>query len=350
MCICQCLCLCLCLFINLSVYGQCYLDCIQGSSDVLVTRRPSFSDERKTQHFPLSAAVSLPPSMTSSTPTRHQWRRSSVDPAATTPPPPSRGRRQEDDRGGATTTSPRYKTELCRTYAEHGACRYGDRCQFAHGRDDLRAVARHPKYKTDLCRTYHTTGLCPYGPRCHFIHNDDEARRQPTAPLPRTAEQRDVDLAARELELRLALLSLYQRRKLDSYSPSLAATSSCFHLDPNSYQSAAATVAPPAVPQRHVRLDRRQSVPSTAVQSSARPSALIGALSPPIAGAVDSVGNSASSSAADDDSPPPLSPTFGVADDACRQLMDITTSNDRLTALLILAARLRLLQGTTHTH
>jgi len=68
----------------------------------------------------------------------------------------------------------RYKTELCRPYQENGTCKYGDKCQFAHGRAELRPVARHPKYKTDLCKTYHTTGLCPYGPRCHFIHNDDE--------------------------------------------------------------------------------------------------------------------------------------------------------------------------------
>lgn len=70
--------------------------------------------------------------------------------------------------------SSRYKTELCRPYEENGSCKYGEKCQFAHGRQELRTVARHPKYKTDLCKTYHTTGLCPYGPRCHFIHNDEE--------------------------------------------------------------------------------------------------------------------------------------------------------------------------------
>jgi len=70
----------------------------------------------------------------------------------------------------------RYKTELCRPFDENGACRYGSKCQFAHGKAELRSVKRHPKYKTDLCRTFHTTGLCPYGPRCHFIHNDDERR------------------------------------------------------------------------------------------------------------------------------------------------------------------------------
>lgn len=69
----------------------------------------------------------------------------------------------------------RYKTELCRPYEEFGVCKYGDKCQFAHGIGELRSLARHPKYKTELCRTYHTTGICPYGPRCHFVHNQEEA-------------------------------------------------------------------------------------------------------------------------------------------------------------------------------
>ncbi|XP_076314199.1 mRNA decay activator protein ZFP36L1-like [Tachypleus tridentatus] len=73
--------------------------------------------------------------------------------------------------------SSRYKTELCRPFEENGTCKYGDKCQFAHGLQELRTLARHPKYKTELCRTFHTTGLCPYGPRCHFIHNNDESRR-----------------------------------------------------------------------------------------------------------------------------------------------------------------------------
>ena len=68
----------------------------------------------------------------------------------------------------------RYKTELCRPFSEHGTCKYGEKCQFAHGQAELRSVSRHPKYKTDLCRTYHSVGFCPYGPRCHFVHNLDE--------------------------------------------------------------------------------------------------------------------------------------------------------------------------------
>ena len=72
--------------------------------------------------------------------------------------------------------SSRYKTELCRPFEENGYCKYGDKCQFAHGSQELRSLNRHPKYKTELCRTYHTIGFCPYGPRCHFIHNDEERR------------------------------------------------------------------------------------------------------------------------------------------------------------------------------
>lgn len=55
-----------------------------------------------------------------------------------------------------TVNTSRYKTELCRPFEEFGVCKYGDKCQFAHGINELRSLARHPKYKTELCRTYHT--------------------------------------------------------------------------------------------------------------------------------------------------------------------------------------------------
>jgi hypothetical protein len=38
-----------------------------------------------------------------------------------------------------------YKTELCRSWEEKGTCRYGTKCQFAHGEEELRRVSRHPK-------------------------------------------------------------------------------------------------------------------------------------------------------------------------------------------------------------
>ncbi|KAH8341683.1 hypothetical protein KR074_005463 [Drosophila pseudoananassae] len=75
----------------------------------------------------------------------------------------------------------RYKTELCRPFEEAGECKYGEKCQFAHGFHELRNLQRHPKYKTEYCRTFHSVGFCPYGPRCHFVHNADEARAQQQA-------------------------------------------------------------------------------------------------------------------------------------------------------------------------
>jgi len=86
----------------------------------------------------------------------------------------------------------RYKTELCRQFEEHGTCRYGDKCQFAHGAAELRTLVRHPKYKTEMCRTFHTTGFCPYGLRCHFIHNEDERRVTAAAVLDSTGRLRDA--------------------------------------------------------------------------------------------------------------------------------------------------------------
>ena len=81
----------------------------------------------------------------------------------------------DEGKGGGLS---RYKTELCRPFQDYGYCKYGDKCQFAHGEQELRVVPRHPKYKTELCRTYHTRGFCPYGSRCHFIHSLEETRKQ----------------------------------------------------------------------------------------------------------------------------------------------------------------------------
>ncbi|KAI0067753.1 hypothetical protein BV25DRAFT_1867550 [Artomyces pyxidatus] len=87
-----------------------------------------------------------------------------------------------------------YKTELCRSWEEKGACRYGPKCQFAHGEDEIRKVSRHPKYKTEICRTFWVSGSCPYGKRCCFIHTELPASGAPPgadgAPPPKVTETR----------------------------------------------------------------------------------------------------------------------------------------------------------------
>ncbi|CAI5722653.1 unnamed protein product [Hyaloperonospora brassicae] len=82
------------------------------------------------------------------------------------------------------TKSSLYKTELCKRFSEFGNCRYGAKCQFAHGIAELRHVVRHPKYKTTKCKSYWGSGHCPYGSRCRFIHEETEGYAQsPYSPL-----------------------------------------------------------------------------------------------------------------------------------------------------------------------
>ena len=102
--------------------------------------------------------------------------------------------------------NPLYKTEMCKKWLQFGYCRYGDRCQFAHGLAELRPKKVHPKYKTERCRTFWThgewkpalylfhihlafltvlvlnLGWCPYGERCRFLH--DESNPPPRMLLP----------------------------------------------------------------------------------------------------------------------------------------------------------------------
>jgi len=114
-----------------------------------------------------------------------------------------------------------YKTEMCRSWTSTGSCRYRDKCQFAHGIEELRvapstrvsveeitvesvsevvsparfrfssgcmptssksvsslrSVIKDPKvYKTELCKKFEENGSCPYGPSCQFAHGAGELR------------------------------------------------------------------------------------------------------------------------------------------------------------------------------
>jgi len=65
----------------------------------------------------------------------------------------------------------KYKTEVCRYWAENGYCEFGDSCAFAHGGSEIRQksfVANN--FKTKRCVAYHETGYCVYGVRCQFLH------------------------------------------------------------------------------------------------------------------------------------------------------------------------------------
>lgn len=116
-----------------------------------------------------------------------------AQPTKTTPPTtpkqvkaaPKEEKPIEDELSGQN----RYKTELCKSFGDTGACRYGVKCQFAHGKEEIRGVLRHPKYKTEICKTFHTTGTCPYGIRCRFIHT----RSKEAVVVVVKQEEEDVD-------------------------------------------------------------------------------------------------------------------------------------------------------------
>ena len=65
----------------------------------------------------------------------------------------------------------KYKTELCKYYEINGYCKYGDRCAYAHGKENLRSkVTNSTSYRTRKCSQFFENGYCPYGNRCQFAH------------------------------------------------------------------------------------------------------------------------------------------------------------------------------------
>ncbi len=62
---------------------------------------------------------------------------------------------------------------MCKNWIELGQCRYGSKCQFAHGNVEL--ISKEPtnnKYKSKMCKQFHERFFCPYGKRCLFKHED----------------------------------------------------------------------------------------------------------------------------------------------------------------------------------
>ncbi|QLG74493.1 hypothetical protein HG535_0G03760 [Zygotorulaspora mrakii] len=67
-----------------------------------------------------------------------------------------------------------YKTELCESFTTKGSCRYGNKCQFAHGLHELKFKPKSNNYRTKPCVNWTKNGYCPYGKRCCFKHGNDE--------------------------------------------------------------------------------------------------------------------------------------------------------------------------------
>jgi hypothetical protein len=67
----------------------------------------------------------------------------------------------------------KYKTELCKSFTENGFCAYGNKCRFAHGRNELFVKpATSKKYKLKECLSFFKQSYCCYGSRCNFKHEE----------------------------------------------------------------------------------------------------------------------------------------------------------------------------------
>lgn len=188
--------------------------------------------------------------------------------ATTKPNHGSPTKRQRANKPGSVTASNAssglFKTELCRSYMETRQCRYGPRCQYAHGTAELRKVQRHPKYKSELCRSFHSTGTCPYGVRCRFIHNplvdNAKALLADECTTPRTAavesavlETLDAPVTADELNGSLDIIAATAVRlplsQVEALTPSrlprLAVFEKLTEMAPPTPPCRSATLAPP---------------------------------------------------------------------------------------------------------
>ena len=68
--------------------------------------------------------------------------------------------------------SEKYKTELCKKFQSTGFCPYGNKCRFAHGKEELITKIQNANYKKEKCKSFYEKGYCPYGIRCNFQHDE----------------------------------------------------------------------------------------------------------------------------------------------------------------------------------
>jgi len=74
------------------------------------------------------------------------------------------------------------KTELCLYFSKGEDCPFGDRCNYAHGYEELRfkklidmeragLIEDVDTYRTHPCLAWVSTGACPFGQRCSSVHD-----------------------------------------------------------------------------------------------------------------------------------------------------------------------------------
>ena len=83
----------------------------------------------------------------------------------------------------------KYKTTLCKHFDTPQGCSYGQKCQFAHGPNELRIqddqlapIIKNQNnilnYKIVKCKNWERNGTCKYGSLCTFAHGNSELRNR----------------------------------------------------------------------------------------------------------------------------------------------------------------------------
>lgn len=83
----------------------------------------------------------------------------------------------------------KYKTTLCKHFDTRQGCSYGQKCQFAHGLNELRIkdaqfapIIKNQNnilnYKIVKCKNWERDGTCKYGALCTFAHGKNELRNR----------------------------------------------------------------------------------------------------------------------------------------------------------------------------
>ena len=114
------------------------------------------------------------------------------------------------------------KTELCKNWEAYYYCKFGDRCSFAHGIEELRIrTDMLPTYKLRQCKQFIEMGLCSYGTRCQFIHNNLTLEKQREASYSKMLNENCKFIKVRInclTENRDVYVSSYERRRLRVFS------------------------------------------------------------------------------------------------------------------------------------
>jgi hypothetical protein len=109
--------------------------------------------------------------------------------------------------------SNKFKTVLCKHFGQNGTCSYGDKCQFAHGFQELKnpnmslgnmvipdtttkvkTVPNPNNFKIVKCKNWETSGTCSYGSVCTFAHGDNEIRTKvDNTQLMNNSQMKDIN-------------------------------------------------------------------------------------------------------------------------------------------------------------